>query len=143
MSVISTGSFGRFWPVSWTVTHYFGVPEWFPPLMNPGVQHSQFWPILARFVDYYSLFWGPGVISKINEPWGAFMFWSSTLMVLADSDPFRGLLLTILGSEAIFIVVEPQGALTCRSSTLIVLADSGTFRGLLLTVLGSWSDFHD
>ena len=31
--------------------------------------HSQFWPILARFVDYYSLFWGPGVISTINKPW--------------------------------------------------------------------------
>ena len=42
--------------------------------MNPGVrlrvghQHLQFWPILARFMDYYSLFWGPGVISMIDEP---------------------------------------------------------------------------
>ena len=41
--------------------------------MNPrvrlrvGHQHSQFWPILARFMDYYSLFWGLGVISMINE----------------------------------------------------------------------------
>ena len=32
-----------------------------------GHQHSQFWPILARFLDYYSLFCGPGVISTINE----------------------------------------------------------------------------
>ena len=41
---------------------YFGVSESFPRLTNPGVclhvghQHSQFWPILARFLDYYSPF---------------------------------------------------------------------------------------
>ena len=92
---------------------------------------------------YYSLFWGPVVISTINEPWGAFTFRSSTLAVLADSDPFHGLLLTVLGPQAGFVVVEPQGALTCRSSTLTDLADSGPFRGLLLTVLGSRSGFHD
>ena len=87
---------------------YFGVTELFPLLTNPGVRlrvghkHSQFWPILARFVDYYSLFWGPGVISTINEPWGAFTCRSSTLLVFVDSDPFRGLLLTVLGSESDF-----------------------------------------
>ena len=57
---------------------------------------------------YYSLFWGPVVISMINEPWGAFTCRSSTLAVLADSGPFLGLLLTVLGPEAISIVVEPQ-----------------------------------
>ena len=111
--------------------------------LRVGHQQSQFWPILARFVDYYSLFWGPRVISSINEPRGASTCRSSTLVVLADSGPFRGLLLTVLRSKAIFVVVELQGALTCRSSTLKVLADSGPFRGLLLTVLGSESDFHD
>ena len=76
--------------------------------MNPGVrlrvghQHWQFWPILARFVDYYLLFWGPGVISTINEPWGAFTFRSSTPAVFIDSDPFYGLLLTVLGSQSNF-----------------------------------------
>src|SRR3954470_19534885 len=76
--------------------------------MNPGVrllvghQHSQFWPILARFVDYYSLFWGPGAISMIIEPRGSFTCRSSTLVVLADYDPFRGLLLTGLGSLSDF-----------------------------------------
>ena len=94
-------------------------------------------------MDYYSLFWGLREVSTINEPWGAFTIRSSTLAVLADSEAFHGLLLTVLGPQTGFIVVEPQGALTCRSSTLIVLADSGTFRGLLLTVLGSRSDFHD
>ena len=108
-----------------------------------GDQHSQLWPILTRFMDYYSLFWGPGVISTINEPWDAFTCRSSTLAVLSNSDPFHGLLLTVLGPESITIVVEPQGALMCRSSTLTVLADSGPFLGLLLTVFGSRSDLHN
>ena len=94
-------------------------------------------------MDCYSLFWGPRVISTSNEPWGAYTCRSSTLAVLADSDPFRGLLLTVLWSPVISILVEPQGALTSWSSTLTVLADSGPFRDVLLTVLGSWSDFHD
>ena len=109
--------------------------------LRVGRQDSQFGSILSRFLDYYSVL-GPKVISTINEPWGAFMFRSSTLTVLADSDPFRGLLLTILGPKVISIVVEPQGAITCRLSTLTVLADSGPFRGILLTVLGSQCDFH-
>jgi hypothetical protein len=65
-------------------------------------QHSQFWPILTRFVDYYSLFWGPGVIFTIDEPWDAVMCQSSTLDVWADSGPFRELLLTVLGSRSDF-----------------------------------------
>jgi hypothetical protein len=70
------------------------------------------------------------VISTINVPQGAFTCRSSTLAVLADSDPFLGLLLTVLGTQMISIVVEPQVALTCWSSTLIVLADSDPFLGL-------------
>ena len=70
--------------------------------LRVGHQHSQFWPILARFVDYYSLFWGPGVISTIHEPQGALTCRSSTLAVLADSGLFHGLLLTVLGSESDF-----------------------------------------
>ena len=88
-------------------------------------------------MDYYSRFWGPEVISIVVEPQGVLTCWSSTLAVLADSGPFRGLLLTVLGSKAISMVVKLQGALTCRSSTITVWADSGPFLGLLLTVLGS------
>ena len=108
MSVINTGNFGRFWPVSWTITHCFGVPEWFPWLTNPvvhlcvGRQHSQFWPILTRMLDYYSLFWGPEEISIVVEPQGALTCRSSTLAVLADFGPFHGLLLTVLGSRSGF-----------------------------------------
>ena len=88
--------------------HCFGVPKRFPRLLNPkvllrvGHQQSRFWPIMAGFVDYYSLFWGPGVISTINEPLDAFTCRSSTLTVLADSGPFRGLLLAVLGSRSDF-----------------------------------------
>ena len=108
-----------------------------------GHQHSQFLPILARFVDNYSLFWGPGVISTINEPWGAFRFGHQHSRFWPILTHFMDYYSPVLGPKAIYIVVEPQGALTCQSSTLTALADSGMFRGLLLTVLGSWSDFHD
>ena len=73
----------------------------------------------------------------IDDPRGAFTCPSSTLIVLVNSDPFRGLLLTVLRARSDFHVVEPQVAVMCRSSTLAVLADSGPFRGLLLTILGS------
>ena len=74
--------------------------------MNPGVrlrvghQPSQFWPILARLMDYYSPFWGPEAISTVIEPQGALTCRSSTLAILADSGPFHGLLLTVLGSRS-------------------------------------------
>src|SRR6266566_79008 len=105
---MNTRSFGRFWPVSWTITHRFGVPELFPRLTIPGVrfrvghEHSQFLPILARFVDYYSPFLGPGAIFTIDDPRGEFTCRSSTLAVLADSGPFHGLLLTVLVSQSDF-----------------------------------------
>ena len=108
-----------------------------------GHQHSQFLPILARFVDYYSLFWAPGVISTINQSWGAFRFAHQHSRFWPILTRFMDYYSAVLGPKVISIVVEPQGALTCRSSTLTVLADSGPFRGLLLTVLGSRSDLHD
>ena len=111
--------------------------------LHVGHQHWQFWPILARFMDYYSLFWGPGVISTINEHWVRLcvghqhsQFWRILAHFLDYYSPFWG-------PEAISIVIEPEGALMCRSSTLAVLADSGPFHVLLLTVLGCQSDFHD
>ena len=108
-----------------------------------GHPHWQFWPILTRFMDYYSLFWGPGVISTIDEPRSAFTCRSSALAVLADAGPFHGLLLTVLGSRSDFHSCStPRCAFMCRSSILAVFVDSDPFRGLLLTVLGSRSDFH-
>ena len=65
-------------------------------------QHSRFWPILTRFMDYYSPFWRPEAISIVIEPQGALTCRSSTVTVLADSGPFSGLLLTFLGSQSDF-----------------------------------------
>src|SRR3954471_1471017 len=78
VSFMNTRSFNRFWPVSWTITHRFGVSEGIPRLTTQTVrlrvvhEHSQFYPILARFVDYYSPFWGIGGNSTIDDPNGAF-----------------------------------------------------------------------
>ena len=78
--------------------------------LRAGHQHSQFWLILACFMGYYSELHGllititvalnqcfgvPGEISTIDESQGAFMCWSSTLTVLADSGPLHGLLITV------------------------------------------------
>ena len=53
-------------------------------------------------MDYYSPFWGLGAIFMIDEPRGAITYRSSTLTGLADSGPFHGLLLTVLGSWSDF-----------------------------------------
>ena len=111
--------------------------------LRAGHQHPQFWPILARFVDNYSLFWVPGLISTIDEPRGAFTCRSSTPVVLADSGSFCGLLLTVFGPGVISMINEPWGAFMCRSSTPAVLGGSDPFHGLLHTVLRSRSDFHN
>ena len=68
VSVINNHSLGRFWPVSWTTT----------------------------------LFWGLRVISMIDEPQGAFTCRSSTLTYLAESCPFRALLLSVLVTQRDF-----------------------------------------
>src|SRR6187399_1552787 len=110
--------------------------------LRVGHQQSQFCPILARFLDYYSLFWVPIVISIVVEPQGAFTCRSSTLAVLAILARFLDYYSLFWVPIVISIVVEPQCAITCRSSTIAVLADSGPFLGLLLTVLGSYCDFR-
>ena len=67
-----------------------------------GHQHSKFWPILTRFVDYYKPLWGPEAISIVVEPLGALTCRLSALAVWADFGLFRGLLLTVLGSRSDF-----------------------------------------
>ena len=83
--------------------------------LRVGHEHSQFSLILARFVDYYSLFWGPGVTCTINKPRGAFTFRSSTIAVCADFGPFLALLLCFGGPAVISTIDELRGAFTCRS----------------------------
>ena len=95
--------------------------------MNPGVrlrvghQPSQFWPILARFMDYYSPFWGPKAI---------LISWTITRGFVHYYSAFWG-------PRAISTIDEPRGAFKCSLSTLTILDKSDLFRGLLLTVLGA------
>ena len=44
----------------------------------------------------------------IDNPWGAFACWSSTLSVLANSDAIHGLLLTFRGPEVISMLLNPK-----------------------------------
>ena len=77
--------------------------------LHVGHQHSQFWPILARFVDYYSLFWGPGVISMINElnPGLRLRFGHQHSRFLSVLTRFMDYYSPFWGPKAISIVVEP------------------------------------
>ena len=108
-----------------------------------GHQHPRFLSILTRFMDYYSLFWGPGVISTINEFWVRFRFGHQHSQFWSILPRFVDYYSLFWGPGVISTINEPRRAFTCRSSTLTVLADSGPFRGLLLTFLGPRSDFHD
>ena len=56
-------------------------------------QQSEFGPILARFMDYYSMIWGPKAISMYVEPHVVLTCWSSRLAVWANFAPFLGILL--------------------------------------------------
>ena len=76
--------------------------------LRVGHQHSRFLSILTRFVDYYSPFWGPKAISMVVEHQGALTCRSSTLTVLADSGPFRGLLLIVLVPKVIPQLFNPM-----------------------------------
>ena len=107
VSVINNHSLGRFLPISWTVILFWGLVVILminePRVrLRVGHQHSHIWLNRVRFVQYYSVFWRPRGISTIDEPRGAFMCLSSTIIVLANSDIFRGLLLTVLGSRSDF-----------------------------------------
>ena len=148
MSVINTHNLGQFWFIASTITHRFGVLE---RLTIPGVhlcvghQHSQFWPNLPCFMEYYSLFCGPGVISMINKFKAGFrlcaghqhsQFWS----ILPRFMDYYSL---FWGPGAISTIDAPRGAFMCCPPTILVLFDSGLFHGLLLTILGSQSYFHD
>ena len=111
--------------------------------LRVGHQHSQFWPILARFVDYSSLFWGPGVSPTIDEP-------QVRLHVGHQHSQFWLILARLVDYYSLFCgpgvsptINEPRGAFMYRSSIILGLSGSRLFHGLLLTVLGSRSDFHD
>ena len=100
-----------------------------------GHQHSQFWQILSRFVDYYSPYWGPETISIVVEPKGALTCRSSTLAILADSGPFHGLLLTVLGSQSDFHGCRPP---RCAHVLVINNHSLGRFLPVSWTITLFW-----
>ena len=57
--------------------------------------------ILTRLIDYYSPFWGPMRFLGFRTPTFDYVQVINTRS-LADSGPFRGLLITILGSRSDF-----------------------------------------
>src|SRR3954471_8330140 len=98
-------------------------------------------------MGHYSPVWVPGAISIIDEPQGAFTFWSSTPAVLADSGPLHGLLITV--SWAInhhFRFPERFSPLTNPRCIYVLVINTRSFgrfgplRGLLITV--SWAINH-
>ena len=99
MSVINTHSFGRFWPVSWSITQCYGEP-W-----GAFMCRSSTLAVFSNSDKFRGLLltvWGLEAISIVVEAQGALTCRSSTVIVLTDSGPFRGLLLTVLGSRSDF-----------------------------------------
>ena len=133
----------QFWPILARFVDYslFWGPRVLSTINEPwvhlrvGHQHSRFLSILARFMDYYSPFWGSKVISILVEPQGALTCRSSTLSVFVDSDPFRGLLLTVLGSESDF-----HGCLTPLSAYVSII-NNRSFCPFLVRFLDYYSLF--
>ena len=120
MSVINTHNLGQFWFIASTITHRFGVLE---RLTIPGVhlrvvhQHSQFWPILARFMDYYSPFGVPKRFAWLSNS-------KVRLRVGHQQSQFGPILARFVvfwGPGVISTCNEPWCAFTCWSSTLVVL----------------------
>ena len=103
--LVKTHSFGQFRPVLFAITHSIWFSLRSEHFGNPGVrlrgnhENSQFWPILASFVSYYSLILGPGAIRTFREPRGLVTGNSSKLAVLAYSDQFCILFFTDFGSR--------------------------------------------
>ena len=146
MSVINNPRFVRFWALSWTITHRFGVPKCFPWLSNPESAMCWsstlvVWVGSRPFLGLYLVLGSQSDFHHCRSS-GCVYVWSSTLSMSANSGPFRALLLTVLGPKGISMIDNPRSAFTCPSSTLTDLANSDPFRGQLLTVLGSPSDFH-
>ena len=97
-------------------------------------QHSQFWPILARFLDYYSVFWSKRDFHDLGTPWCVYVS-------VNDTHNFGQFLVCFVyyyspfwRPRAISIIYNPRGAFASLSSTLTVLANSDAIRGLLLII---------
>ena len=93
--------------LSWTITHRFRVLKRFPLLSNPKVclvlvvksrSFGRFWPVSWIITQ----FWGPDVISTIDEPRGCVYVSVINTHNFGQFWPSHGLLLTVLGSQSDF-----------------------------------------
>ena len=133
----------QFWPI---LTHFLQYYSVFPRVISTTDEPRgaficrsstlAVFSMLARFMDYYSPFWGPGAISMIDGPRVALMCCSSTIAVLADSSPFPGLLLSFGATERFPRLTNPEVRLCVVINNTSVF-DFRLFPGLLLTILES------
>jgi hypothetical protein len=76
VELMKTRSFGLFRPVLYAISQLFLVLLRSERFENPGVrsrgnrENTQFWPIPASFVCYYSLILVPAAIRMFREPYG-------------------------------------------------------------------------
>ena len=105
-----------------------------PQHLRIGHQHSHFWPILARFLDYYSVFGSKRDFHDLRTPWCVYVS-------VNDTHNFGQFLVRFVyyyspfwRPRAISMIYNPRGAFASLSSTLIVLANSDAIRGLLFTI---------
>ena len=135
MSVINSRSFGRFWPVSWTITLFLG-----PGVISMIDEHRGAFvcqsstlavlAILAHFVEYYLVSGSRSDFHDLRTPWCVFVLVNDThnfgqflVRLVHYYSPFRR-------PRAISTIYKPRGAFA-------VLANSDAFCGLLVTVF--WS----
>ena len=88
--------------------------------LRVGQEHSQSWPILARFMYYYSLFWGLVVISTIDNPGLRLSVGHQQSRFLSILNRLMDYYLPFWRPKAISMVVESQHVITRWSSRLVV-----------------------
>ena len=130
MSVINNRGLGRFWPISWTITQFWGrgVISTMDEPRCAFTCRSSTLGVLPDSGPFHGLsltVLGPGAISTIDEPRGAFMCRSSIILVFPIPGSFMDYYSPFWGPRAISTIDDPRGAFTCPSSTLSILADSG------------------
>ena len=81
----------------------------------------------GQFPGILLTFWGPGVISMINDSRGAFTCRSSTLTVLSILARFMIYYSLFWCPGVISTINESRGAFTCRSLTITALVTLARF----------------
>ena len=117
VELMKTRSFGLFPPVLYAISHWFWAPLWSERFGNPEVrlrgnhENSQFWPIPASFVCYYSLILVAGAIQTFREPRGPVTGARQNSQFLSILASFVCYYSLILGPALIWTFREPRGPL--------------------------------